>query len=143
MKVLTIKDACCLLGLAALAPSSAFAVAGDAALAKILETSALWADSGHTYHACNITNVTTSNLLVKVDLLDNAGNTLLTSGAAPVTLSPGATSETSPFSIESYTGFARCRFTIAGGSADAVRANEMVFFSVGTYFQTFAISEAR
>lgn len=121
-----------------LAPVAANAsTAGDISAPQVFNTSPLWADSA-SYHACNIVNVTTSNLTVLIELITASGSVLNTSGN--VTIDAGTSYE---LIGGSYTGFARCRFTTSYGSG-SFRANLTIFnpLSSGNY-QTYAISEAR
>ena len=129
-----------LLGAALLAPSAAQAVAGDESIEVFLNTSPLFADSGKSYHACNVANVTTSSVAIKVDILGPTGTTLVSSGATPFTLTAGNSYE---LANSAYTGFARCRVSVIAGSGGAVRANLSVFYYTGSYYQTLALSEAR
>lgn len=123
-------------------PTAANAISGDVVAASLttLNTSPLWSDSGQSYHACNLVNITTSIIVAKIDLIDSSGNVLATSGTAKVTVNPGQSLETANFAVN-YTGFARCRFAVP--NPDYVRANLSVFHSVGAYFDTLAVSEAR
>jgi hypothetical protein len=118
------------------APNAAKAVAGDEAQLKILNTSPVWADSAQSYHSCNVVNVTTLAATVTVDLLNSGGVLVRTATVAipagdSIELSNGAT----------YSGFARCRFTVADPAW--IRANITVFHWTGTYYATLAIDDAR
>jgi hypothetical protein len=131
------------LGALLLSSSAVWAVAGDVAVSKVLNTSSLYAGSGKTYHACNATNVTTSNVLLKIDLIDQFGDNLATTGTSALTLDAGLNFELVVTPNETFTGFARCRFLVYSGNADEIRANETVFYFNGTYYETVAFSEAR
>lgn len=124
----------------ALAPVAANAsTAGDISAPQVFNSSPLWADTA-SYHACNVVNVSTSNLTILIELISSSGTVLRTSGTSAITIDAGTSYE---LIGGSYTGFARCRFTTSYGSAN-FRANLTVFnpLPAGTY-QTYAISEAR
>ena len=124
------------------APTAANAVTGDASTSTILNTSPLWADSGPSYHACNVVNVTTSAVSVRIDVLKSDGTTLATSGATSISIPAGVSVE---YAGGGYSGFARCRVTVPSLSSNSVRANLTVFHwnSAESYYQTVALSEAR
>lgn len=126
-----------LVGALLMTPAGAQAAAGDEGIFKILNTSPLYSDASKEYPGCVAVNITTSPVNGKIDLLDSAGNVLKTSGETTI-----AAANIVEVDIFTYTGFSRCRFTINGGS-DALRANATIFFYTGTYYQTYAISEAR
>ena len=120
--------------------SVASAVTGDqASQTTNINTSMVWADSGTSYHACNVVNVTTSTQNINVDLISSSGTVLATTGATAYALAPGAFLETSAFG--GYSGFARCR--IKGANPANLRANITVFRYTGTYYESLAVSEAR
>lgn len=118
------------------APNNASAVAGDVSIAKILNTSPLWADSGESYHACNAVNVTTSSVNVTITLLNSAGIVLQTS---PFTVAAGTSVELA--NGTTYSGFARCRFSVS--NENYIRANVSVFHWTGSYYETLATDSAR
>jgi hypothetical protein len=105
-----------------------------------LNTSPIWADSGSSYHACNVANVTTSSELLKVTMLNSSGVAIASSGTADITLAAGAVYE---LSQSTYTGFAYCRFNLGSAAGGTVRANSTVFHFTGVYYETLAFSEAR
>lgn len=125
------------------APTVANAVAGDstAQTSNIINTSLLFADHPASYHACNVANVTTANLRVKIDLISATGTVLGTTGAIPVTLNAGLGYELLASSGSNYTGFARCRISLVDPAN--VRANLTVFHYTGSYYESLAVSEAR
>jgi hypothetical protein len=106
---------------------------------QILNTSPLWSDSGQSYHACDVANVSASPVLIVIDLINSSGGVLATSGASAINLAVGDSVEIANFSA-TYTGFARCRFT--SSAPGTVRANLTVFHWTGTYFDTLANAEA-
>lgn len=116
----------------ALAASS---MATSVQAAETLYTSPLWADSGQSYHACNVTNVISIAQSVTISLLNSSG-AVLTSGT--YSIPAGATQE---LSWSGYTGFARCR--IVAGYGAYIRANIQVFHWTGTYYDSLAIDTAR
>lgn len=105
-----------LLTVAALAaiPTMANAVSGDTSNVNILHSAGLFAENGQNQHGCVISNVSISNLQVKIDILDTFGATLQTTTGF-VTLNAGATTEVS--NLTAYTGYARCRFTVRADPA--------------------------
>ena len=105
-----------------------------------LNTSPLWADSGSSYHACNVANVSTVSATLKDTMLNSSGVAIATSGATDINLAAGAVYE---FQQSTYTGFAYCRFNLGSAAGGTVRANLSVFHSTGVYFETLALSEAR
>lgn len=124
-----------------LAPAVAnAATAGDISVAQVLNTSPLWADT-QSYHACNAVNVTTSSVSISIEVINSSGAVLATTGAA-VSLAPGTSIELE--NSTTYTGFARCRFTLKSDAPGTIRANLTIFHSLGSgVFQTYATSEAR
>jgi hypothetical protein len=118
---------------------TAFVLPASAHAAE-LNTSPLWADSGPSYHACNVANVSTSPVTLKVTMLNSSGVAIATSGTTNITLNAGATYE---LLQSTYSGFAYCRFNLPNEVGTAVRANMTVFHSTGTYYETLALSEAR
>lgn len=124
-------------------PTVANAVAGDstAQSTNILNTSLLYADHPASYHACNVVNVTTANLKIKIDLINISGTVLGTTGTTPITLNAGLGYELIANPGSNYIGFARCRISVVDPAN--VRANLTVFHSTGTYFESLAVSEAR
>jgi hypothetical protein len=128
---------------AVLAPTAAHALtAGDSSALLVLNTSSLWADT-QSYHACNVTNISTSNINLSVQMIDQTGAVLATSGAAAITVAAGTNYELINATANTYTGFARCRVSLYTGSEN-IRANMTVFHSLGgAVYQTYATSEAR
>jgi subtilase family serine protease len=117
------------------------ALAGTVSKVEALNTSPLWADSGQSYHACDVVNVSDSPASVIVDLINSNGAVLVTTGASPINLAVGNSVEIANFSA-TYSGFARCRFS-AANAPGAIRANLSIFHWNGTYWDTLASSEAR
>jgi len=138
---ITILSILSILGAVSIAPTAAATVAVDQAPTpfNIIDSSPLWADSGQTYHACNVVNVTAGNVSLKVEILDATGNVIGTSGATLVTLPPGTVQETA---ATGYTGFAHCRVTV-NGTPSNIRANLTVFHWTGTYYDSLATAEVR
>lgn len=131
-----------LLAVAALAfvPTIANAVVGDTPNFQILHSAGLFAENGQAQHGCVISNVTTANIQVKIDILDTFGGTLQTTTNF-VVLNAGATTEVSNLSV--YTGYARCRFTIKNVDTAGVRAYGAVWNPItGPHRGTEALSEA-
>jgi hypothetical protein len=125
-----------------LAPSLVPAsTAGDVSVLQVLNTSPLWADSS-SYHACTVANVSTATVEVYVELINNAGVAIGTSGTTATAIAAGSIYELQP--SVAYSGFARCRITTNAPQA-VIRANLAVFYQLPSTssFQTFAISEAR
>ncbi|MBK8816630.1 MAG: hypothetical protein IPN42_14520 [Methylococcaceae bacterium] len=122
-------------------PNLANAVAGDQTpeSTNIMNSSPLYADSGQSYHACNVANITTAALKAKIDLISASGTVLATTGATPISLIAGTSYEL--IGPSTYTGFARCRVSTV--DPENVRANLSVFHYTGTYFETLAFSELR
>jgi len=113
-----------------------YAVAG-----KVITTAPLWADSP-SYHACNVANVSTTDLKsVTVDLINSGGTVLATQ-----TLEPLAAGQSNELNPGGYSGFARCRFTVVG-STSKIRANITVFRNTsdgnGNYYDVLGIESAR
>jgi hypothetical protein len=108
--------------------------------AVTLNTSSLFSDSGQSYPACNISNITGTPLNAKVVLLSSTPTVLYTTGTTPVAIPAGATIEYT--AATGYTGFSRCRFVIYGDPA-GVRANISIFHFTGTYYETLALDDAR
>ncbi len=124
-----------------LLPAAAHAAtAGDISIPQVLNTSPLWADT-HSYHACNVVNVSTGPVNISIELIESSGSVLATSGSTPISLPAGTSTEISAGA--SYVGFARCRFTF-NQAPGIIRANLTIFFPLanGSY-QTYATSEAR
>ena len=119
---------------------AALVLPGVAQATTILDTSPLFANNGQSYHACNVANVSSSPVALKVDMLDSSGVVIATSGAANITLAAGHSTEISHSST--YSGFARCRFTFSVPPGD-IRANLSVFHWTGAFYYTLAMSEAR
>jgi hypothetical protein len=123
----------------ALSPAAAnAATAGDISAAQVINTSALFFDSG-SYPACTVVNVSTAEISVVIELIDLGGNVLLS-----LTQSlPGGSGNTLQSASLPNGAYARCRFTTNYAST-TIRANLMIFhpLSGGTY-QMYAISEAR
>jgi hypothetical protein len=118
---------------------TAFVLPASAHAAE-LNTSPLWADSGPSYHACNVANVSTSPVTLKVTMINGSGAAMATSGPANFTLNAGVTYE---LIQAAYTGYAYCRFNLPNEVGTAVRANIAVFHYTGAYYETLALSEAR
>ena len=109
----------------------------QAGIAGVLSTSPLWADSNQSYHACNVTNVSTKPIhSLTVELVSGSGTVLITETITD--LAPGGMHETSNFSGG---GFAWCRFI--GTTAGKIRANISVFHHTGTFFDTISFDMAR
>jgi hypothetical protein len=104
-----------------------------------LYTSPLYADSGQSYHACNVANVSTALIEVDIEIKNSAG--LIIVNAPTIFLNPGTSTELQ--TNETYSGFAYCRITLAGEAKSTVRANLAVLHYTGSFFDTLAISEAR
>lgn len=115
------------------------AVAGDS-VTQVLNTSPIYSDSGQSYPACNASNVAPFGLGIKIEMLDSVGNVLATTGATYITIAASGTYE---LSYSGYTGFSRCRFTLAAMPPTTIRANGTVFHFNATYYESLAISEAR
>jgi hypothetical protein len=106
-----------------------------------LSTSPVWADSGSSYHACNVANVSALSLTLKVLMAASNGVVIASSGAADITLAAGTSYE---LQQSTYTGLAICRFELDNNEVkNNVRANITVFHSTGVFLQTLALSEAR
>jgi hypothetical protein len=108
--------------------------------AGVLYTSPLWADSSSSYHACNVVNIFTQPVTLKVQMFNSSGVVIATSGAADITITAGHSYE---LEQSTYTGFAYCQFNLPSENGVVVRANLSVFHSTGVYFETLALSEAR
>ena len=128
---------------AVLAPVAAHAVTvGDVSVLTVINSSPLWADT-QSYHACNVVNVSTSPVGILVQLIDQNGAVLGTSGTSAFLLAAGTSYELISGAANTYVGFARCRVTHYQGP-DTIRANLTVFHSLGgAVYQTYATSEAR
>jgi len=118
------------------------ALAGEASTTEVLNTSPLWADSGQTYHACNVANVSASPVSIIISLVNSTGGVLVTSGASPINLAVGNSLEIANYA-ENYSGFAHCRFEISNGSGNPVRADLTIFHWTGAYYDTIASDDAR
>jgi hypothetical protein len=106
-----------------------------------LNTSPLFANSGSSFYSCNVANVSTSPVTLKIQLLNSSGVVIATSGAADITLAAGII-----YYIEqtTYTGFAYCRINLPSEAGSTVRANLSVFhLPTAFFYQTLALSEAR
>jgi hypothetical protein len=78
-----------LLAMAALAlPVSAHAVE--------LSTSPVYADSGSSYHACKVANVSAASVTLKVLVAASNGVVIASSGASDITLAAGTSYELAP-----------------------------------------------
>jgi hypothetical protein len=119
---------------------TALVLPASAHAAGVLYTSPLWADSGSSYHACNVANIFTQAVTLKVQMFNSSGVVIATSGATDITITAGHTYE---LSQGTYTGFAYCQFSLPSETGIVVRANLSVFHSTGTFFETLALSEAR
>jgi hypothetical protein len=117
---------------AALALTGIFAIP-CAQGAVILYTSPVWADNPTSYHACNVTNIGTTPLTVKTEILDSAGVVLQTD---TFKILAGGSREIT----DSSSGFARCRFTT---TANRIRANITVFHYNTDHYETLALDPAR
>jgi hypothetical protein len=109
-------------------------------------TSALWADSAQSYHACTVANpnygavVTGVNLTVQ--LLSSSG-VVIANSSNNFFLDAGQTYELSGKNAK-YTGLAFCHVSLPTQTAGSIiRANMSVFHNTGAYFETLALSEAR
>jgi subtilase family serine protease len=118
------------------------ALAGNVSKMQVLNTSPLWADSGQSYHACNVVNVSESPVAIIINLINSSGGVFATSGASPIALAVGSSLEIANFAVN-YSGFARCSFAIGNASGNPVRANLSVFHSTGAYYDTLANDDAR
>ena len=118
------------------------ALAGDIAKMQVLNTSPLWADSGQSYHACDVVNVSASPVPIIINLINSSGGVLVTSGASPVNLAVGNSLEIANFGAN-YSGFAHCSFAIGNGSGNPVRADLSVFHWTGAYYDTVTSDDAR
>ena len=118
------------------------ALAGNVSKMQVLNTSPLWADSGQSYHACNVVNVSESPVAIIINLINSSGGVLATSGASPTVLAVGSSLEIANFAAN-YSGFARCSFAIGNASVNPVRANLSLFHWTGTYYDTLANDDAR
>jgi hypothetical protein len=123
-----------LLAVAALAlPVSAHAVE--------LSTSPVWADSGSSFHACNVANVSASPVTLQVLMAASNGVVIASSGASDITIAAGTSFE---LTQSTFTGLAICRFRLGTNEVkNDVRANITAFHSTGVFLQTLALSEAR
>jgi hypothetical protein len=111
-----------------------------AAHASELITSPVWADSGQSYHACNVANVTAASATLQVQMLSSTGAVIASSGASFITLAAGNVYE---LSQSTYSGFAYCRFNLGAEAKASFRANMTVFHYTGAFYDTIAFSEAR
>ena len=118
------------------------AFAGNVSKMQVLNTSPLWADSGQSYHACNIVNVSASPVAIMINLINSSGGVLATSGSSPISFAVGSSLEIANFGA-SYSGFARCSFAISNASESPARANLFVFHWTGAYYDTIANDDAR
>ena len=118
------------------------ALAGEVSITEVLNTSPLWADSGQTYHACDVVNVSASPVSIMVNLVNSSGAVLVTSGASPINLAVGNSLEIANFA-KTYSGFAHCRFEIGNASGNPVRADLTIFHWTGAYYETVASDDAR
>jgi hypothetical protein len=115
---------------AAVLPAAAQIIGG-------LTTSPLYAESGQSYHACNIVNVSTGSIDYKAQILSSSGVVLVDSGLS--SLNAGASVEVVS---RNYTGFAYCSIYVGNGNG-TVRANLTVFHFAGSFFDSLAVSQAR
>jgi hypothetical protein len=107
-----------------------------------LSTSPVYADSGSSYHACNVANVSAVSVTLKVLMAAFNGVVIASSGAADITLDAGHSTEL--INHSAYTGFAICRFELDNNEVkNNVRANISVFHFTGVFYDTLALSEAR
>lgn len=118
------------------------ALAGNISNMQVLNTSPLWADSGQSYHACNVVNVLDFPVPIMINLINSSGGVLATSGASPTNLAVGSSLEIANFAAN-YTGFARCSFALGNASRNPVRANLSVFHWTGSYYDTIVADDAR
>lgn len=114
---------------------------GSAPLAHadtVLTTSPL-ARGGVTF-ACQIANVGTTDVTVRIEALDNAGN--VDAGPFTPVLAPG---KSTGAGVDSFGGSSvlYCRFTILKGSKAKIRANACAYSSVDSSGPCLSVSEAR
>jgi hypothetical protein len=105
-----------------------------------LNTSPLYADSGQSYHACNVANVSTASVILGISILSSDG-VWITGSSGNISLNAGASTEVT--TNKTYTGFAYCRINLPSEAGSTVRANLTVFHYTGAFFDTLALSEAR
>jgi subtilase family serine protease len=117
------------------------ALAGAVSKMEALNTSPLWADSGQSYHACDVVNISDSPVAIIIDLVNSSGAVLVTTGASPLNLAVGNSVEIANFA-QNYSGYARCRFA-ATNAPGTIRANLSVYHYTGAYYDTIAKDDAR
>lgn len=105
-----------------------------------LNTSALWADSGVSYHACNFTNVSNAAVSVKIYVIKSGGTVHTSTGATAVSVPARQTYELA--TAADLSDFAWCKF-VTTAPASSVRANITVFRWTGTFYDSLATAEAR
>jgi hypothetical protein len=120
-----------------LSPAAAnAATAGDISAAQVLNTSALYIDSG-TIVICSAANVSTASISVTITGISDSGSALF-SNSFTIPGGQSASVQASPGSV-----YARCRFTLNYGP-ETIRANMMLLHEPdGNTYQTYAVSEAR
>lgn len=127
-------------GILAIGFAVGLGVLSQNANAMTLYTGPHWADSGASYHACNVVNVGLTAITdLQVVLHKFDGSVAATSGV--ITLNPGQTLEV--VASPSYGGFARCRFYSPTAVGSQLRGNIAVFRWAGTYYETLATEVAR
>jgi hypothetical protein len=109
--------------------------AGDVPLLQVLNTAALFANTG-AYHACSVVNVSTGNVNLTIELIGPSGAVISTTGT--ITIAGG---QIEALSDSVGDGYARCRISTA--TPTLVRGSLEVFYATSTVIQTFATSEAR
>ncbi|BAP57533.1 hypothetical protein THII_3236 [Thioploca ingrica] len=107
--------------------------------AAVIATSPVWADSGQSYHACNVVNISTATVSVTVELINSVGTVV--TGPTTVSLLAGHSIELPGSSSSDPSGFEWCRFTAS--SVTSLRGNISVFRYMGSYYDTLAMSEAK
>jgi hypothetical protein len=129
-------------GLLAVGLAIGLGVLGSNAHAMTLHTGPHWADSGASYHACNVTNVSSTNITDLQIVLHRADGTVAgTSGV--ITLGAGQTFEV--VGSPAFSGFGRCRFFSPTASGSQLRANIAVFrfIAAGSFYETLSQEPAK
>jgi hypothetical protein len=103
-------------------------VMAPGANAAVISTAAGWSDTGQSYHACMVTNVSSKKLIgVKTELVADSGVV----GTSTSDLASGTTNETRTTAADAG-GFAWCRISVK--NKNAVRASLTIYRSTGTYY---------